>query len=221
LAKCKKCGRSGLFFKVDADGLCADCAKKKSQTAPTMWIDQELKKQDKEFERLTKAETQYEKDNNIEKLISVYEDVFITQKSTLITQSRWFKLVDLYLKAGQNDKAWAWLKQLSIQHPDYMNKIEDKRYKILKSEGRLFDAMISLMASIGYSSGNAGPAVYYQEYGKKKFLNDAPPLIKKLKWAESDLNTLEEMLASTIGNTQFDYQTLRKKYKAFLDNKQV
>ena len=220
MAKCKKCGKGGLFFKVNSDGLCADCAKRKRQTTPTMSIDQELKKQDKEFARLTKAEAQYEKDNDIEKLISVYEEIFITQKSTLITQSRWFKLVDLYLKTGQNDKAWAWLNQLAIQHPDYMYKIEDKRYKILKKEGRLTDAMFSLMASVGYSEGNAGPAMYYQEYGQKKFLKDATPLIKKLKWAENDLNTLEEMLASTIGNTQFDYHTLREKYIVFLDSKQ-
>lgn len=26
MKKCKKCGRKGLFFKVNAEGLCADCA---------------------------------------------------------------------------------------------------------------------------------------------------------------------------------------------------
>ena len=224
MARCKKCGKGGLFFKVNADGLCADCEKKKRKASTASSLSQlnrELKKQDKDLARLTKAEAQYEKDDDIEKLISVYEAVFITEKSTLVTQSRWFELVDLYLKTGQNDKAWAWLNQLAIEHPDYLYKIEDKRHKILKKENRLIDAMLSLMASIGYSSGNAGPSTYYQEYGKKKFLKNALPLIKKLKWTEDDLNCLEDILSSSIGKAKFDYNLLRKKYKEFLDSKQV
>lgn len=226
MAKCKKCGKGGLFFKVNAKGLCSDCAKKNELlSSPSIYsLQQELKKQDEIFNRdlarLTKAEDQYEKDNDIEKLISVYEEAFVEGKSSVNSQSRWFKLVDLYIKAGQNDKAWAWLNQLSIQHPDYMDKIEDKRHKILKKEGRLIDALLSLMASIGYSSGNAGPAAYYQEYGRKKFLKNAQPLINKLKWTESDLDCLEEMLSSSIGKMQFDYHSLRNKYKEFLANKQ-
>lgn len=221
MPKCRLCGKSGLFFRVNDDGLCSNCANKQRTpvSKPIRSVQQEVAKQDKELSRLLKAEEAYDKDNDIQQLISVYEDVFITQKSTLNSQSRWFSLVDLYLKAGQKDKAWAWLNQLSVQHPDYMSKIEDKRYRILNKEGRFLDAMLSLMASIGYAEGNAGPLAYYQAYGKDKFLKSAPALIKKLKWPTTDLDSLEAMLSSSIGKTQFKYSTLRDKYKKFVESK--
>ena len=223
MSKCRLCGKSGLFFRVNSNGLCTDCAKKQSIPVlkSTQSLQQEIAKQDKDLSRLIKAEEAYDNDQDIQKLISVYEDVFITQKSTLGSQSRWFKLVDLYMKAGQNDRAWAWLNQLAIQHPDYMYKIEDKRFRILNKEGRLVDAMLSLMASIGYSEGNAGPLAYYQAYGKTKFLKAAPTLLKKLKWPTTDLDSLEAMLSSSIGKTEFNYSSLREKYKRFIERKDV
>ncbi len=86
-------------------------------------LSNEVNKQNAEFAQLTTAEATYRSDGDIEKLIAAYEDVFITNKSTIVTQSRWFNFVDLYLKSGQNDKAWAWLNQLAVQHPDYMSKL--------------------------------------------------------------------------------------------------
>ena len=194
MAKCKKCGKKGLFLTVNSDGLCKDCATKVTKaenniTRTTSNIDAELKKQDAHLAKLTAAEIKYKEDGDINKIIAVYEDIFIKQKSTLVTQKRWFGLADLYVKNGQNDKAWAWLNQMAVLHPDYTSKIEEKRYKILKKENKhLEDAMIHLMASVGYSEGNAGPLAYYNAYGKNKFLKEAPSLIKKLKWDEEILD---------------------------------
>lgn len=221
MSKCKSCGKSGLFFRVNADGLCNSCANKmqSSFSDPAQGIHQKVEKQNIELTRLVKAEEAYDNDKDVDKLIAEYEDVFITQKSTLNSQSRWFKLVDLYLRTGQKDKAWAWLNQLAIQHPECLSKIEDKRYRILNSEGRLLDAMLSLMASIGYAEGNNGPMEYYQMYGRNRFLKAAPSLIKKLKWSTNDLNLLEAMLASCIGETKFNFSALRGKYKRFIESK--
>lgn len=80
--------------------------------------------------------------------------------------------------------------------------------------------MLSLMASIGYSTSNTDRVTYYQSYGKSKFLKDAPMLIKKLKWQESDLLKLEAILSSSITKKQFDYNLLRDKYQKFLTSKQ-
>lgn len=224
MAKCNKCGKRGLFLKVNSYGLCADCAKKQTTIKITREVDslrRELAQQDKDLEILLKAEKDFEDDNDIAKLIVVYEDIFIKQKSTLNSQSRWFKLVDLYLKLGQNDKAWGWLNQLAITHPEYTYKIDEKRYKILKKEGKhLMDAMFYLMSSIGHSQGNAGYAAYYQEFGRKKFLKEAPSLIKKLKWDDTDLAALEAMLASTISKNNVDFHKLRKLFKEYIGSKQ-
>jgi len=221
MSKCRLCGKSGLFFRVNSNGLCAECAKKQHSFASNsaQSIHQNISNHDKELSILINAEEEYSSDKDIQKLISVYEDIFIRQKSTLNSQSRWFNLVELYLKAGQNDKAWAWLNQLAIKHPDYMSKIEDKRYKILNKEGRFLDAMLSLMSSIGYSEGNAGPQAYYQAYGRSRFIKLAPALIKKLKWPADDLSLLEDMLSSSIGKKEFNYSLLREKYKEFIASK--
>ncbi len=224
MARCNKCGKHGLFLRVNTNGLCVDCAKKQTPVKITPTVDslrQELAQQDKHIELLLKAEKAFETDNDVNKLIAVYEDVFIKQKSTLNSQSRWFKLVDLYLKVGQNNKAWGWLNELAITHPEHTNKIEEKRYKILKKEGKhLMDAMFHLMSSIGHSQGNAGYVAYYQEFGRNKFLKEAPSLIKKLKWDDTDLATLEAMLASTISINKFDYDKLRKLFKEYIASKQ-
>ena len=221
MAKCKKCGKSGLFLKLNSVGLCNDCASIAAKTVVrTSSIDAEIKRQDKHLDKLTAAEEKYAEDGDINKIISVYEDVFIKEKSTLITQSRWFKLADLYVKNGQNDKAWAWLNQLAGLHPDYMAKIEEKRYKILKKENKhLEDAMIHLMASVGYSEGNAGPLAYYNAYGRNKFLKEAPSLIKKLKWDESDIDKLEKILSCSISQKKFDYNKMASGVKAFVNSK--
>jgi len=48
MAKCKKCGRKGLFFKVNSDGMCADCAAlteiEKKKHEMEAWISAEEKK---------------------------------------------------------------------------------------------------------------------------------------------------------------------------------
>ena len=82
------------------------------------------------------------------------------------------------------------------------------------------DAMFHLMSSIGHSQGNAGYVAYYQEFGRNKFLKEAPSLIKKLKWDDTDLATLEAMLASTISINKFDYDKLRKLFKEYIASKQ-
>ena len=141
MAKCKKCGKKGLFLILNSAGLCNDCAAKVEKAnvdtkKSISNVGAELKKQDEHLDRLAAAETEYKQNGDINKIIAVYEDVFIKQKSTLNSQKRWFDLVDLYIKNGQNDKAWAWLNQLAILHPDYISKIEEKRYKILKKENK-------------------------------------------------------------------------------------
>ena len=55
---------------------------------------------------------------------------------------------------------------------------------------------------------------------RNKFLKEAPSLIKKLKWDDTDLATLEAMLASTISINKFDYDKLRKLFKEYIASKQ-
>ncbi len=44
MPKCKKCGRKGLFFRVNPDGLCADCV-------ALLQIDKEKQELDKQIQK--------------------------------------------------------------------------------------------------------------------------------------------------------------------------
>ena len=95
MAKCKKCWKMVLFLKLNKEGLCNECASNVVKIASRITnIDKELKMHDKQFAKLTAAEEKYEENGDINNIISVYEEVFIKEKSTLVTQSRWFKLAE-------------------------------------------------------------------------------------------------------------------------------
>ena len=71
--------------------------------------------QDEDLRILKEAEEQYKNDHDDAKLKDVYEKVFVNGHSTLRSQTRWFKLVSLYIKLGEYDKAADWLERLSTE----------------------------------------------------------------------------------------------------------
>ena len=80
--------------------------------------------QNENLRMLKEVEEQYKIDHDDIKLMNAYEKVFVDRHSTLISQSRWFKLVGLYIKFGEYDKAAEWLEILSNEHSDYYDKIQ-------------------------------------------------------------------------------------------------
>lgn len=95
--------------------------------------------QDEDLRILKEAEEQYKNDHDDAKLKDVYEKVFVNGHSTLRSQTRWFKLVSLYIKLGEYDKAADWLERLSTEHSDYFDKIEGWYDKLEKKTGTVID----------------------------------------------------------------------------------
>lgn len=95
--------------------------------------------QDEDLRILKEAEEQYKNDHDDAKLRDVYEKVFVNGHSTLRSQTRWFKLVSLYIKLGEYDKAADWLERLSTEHSDYFDKIEGWYDKLEKKTGTVID----------------------------------------------------------------------------------
>ncbi len=55
MAKCKKCGRKGLFFKVNSEGLCADCAILTELEKKKQEIEASVSEKEKKLEEIKKS----------------------------------------------------------------------------------------------------------------------------------------------------------------------
>lgn len=66
MAKCKRCGRKGLFFKVNSDSLCSDCAaivaedKRLAEAQQREHEEREREKSHRELEQKIRTEMQQE-----------------------------------------------------------------------------------------------------------------------------------------------------------------
>ena len=90
MAKCSICGKRGIFLKTDKYGRCSTCANKTANRTLTAEelverVHPEFKKTKSDLEHQEKllasvweAREQYKTDNDIDKLISVYEYALIT-----------------------------------------------------------------------------------------------------------------------------------------------
>lgn len=234
MPKCKNCGKSGFFVVVNSDGLCTSCAREAKRSEK---IDEEVlhdlrkdpkyreleekhRQQDIDLKTVLDAESEYAQDHDLNKIIAVFEKVFVYGNSTLNSQSRWFDLVDYYLKAGMNDKAWAWLNLMTTKHPDYLYKIEYYRFKILKKEGKYYqDAMLHLMLSIVLSYGDEDSKNYFTRYGEDKFRKESRILVKKMGWNGNDIDSLVNIMKESFDGKKCDTAQLEKKYKSFVQAK--
>lgn len=89
MAQCKKCGKKGLFLRLDKNGLCDSCvasirqqALEKARESERKLEEMKRKRQevdrivDEQLKRLNNAREEFEKSEEYDKLIAVYEDVF-------------------------------------------------------------------------------------------------------------------------------------------------
>lgn len=86
--------------------------------------------QEKQINEINKAEKQYEKDENYEKIISFWESVFQNGGLTFGSMSWTFRLVDLYIAGERYDDA---LRILSLITDNiYQNKVTKYQERIFK-----------------------------------------------------------------------------------------
>lgn len=114
------------------------------------------KKGDEQFDRINK-ETQLSKETgDITNLIKVYEDIILNEGLCFRGNSYLIALAELYYKAGEFDKAWAYLSKLGrgSEHAEIMHLIRDVQVKILKKEEMYIDALIFQMAALFYQNIN-------------------------------------------------------------------
>lgn len=222
MGKCLRCGKSGLLFHVNKNGLCPNCAKEivfRNDIEAEMYRADEKYRQlvhqnadaDRLINLLNQAQEQYKKDNNLERLIEAYEAVLIKVTKPVHSPSVAMRLVDLYLKAGQNDKAWGYLNSL-LSRTDYVvprDKIRFAQVKILKKEDKLAEAVEMLI--LGYYAKSRD-----QEIDRATFEKELKPMAKKLGWNEEMISKTSSLLQTFATDKKGDEASIIKTYRKLI-----
>lgn len=221
MAKCKLCGKSGLFMSVNENGLCKSCA---SQQKRNGTIKEELYKKDPTFRKLTddlseqdrlleivlKAREQYSIDGDCVKAIAAYEKVMLHPTVPLNSNTHTAFLVDLYMKAGQNDKAWGFLSSLIGTGRLPIEKIRNYQAKILKKENKHKDAIEMIMLEY------LAKAKWNSTFDREAFLKAIKPSTNKLKTDDSFAVELSGIIQHHVDIGNFDESSLITQYRALL-----
>lgn len=91
--------------------------------------------QQKLTDLMNTALERYKKDKDLDKIIKVYEKIFI-EADPPCESSKDVDLAKYYIRAGQNDKAWSYLNLLLTRPRSNEKKIREQQIRILKKEGR-------------------------------------------------------------------------------------
>ena len=215
---CNNCGKGGFFFKTDRNGLCPECAKIESSKIiregllrndkEYAALDKELKTQDEQIERINAARSRFQKDNDYLALITVFETVFIKERTTLNINK--LELAELYYKAELYDKAWAYANSLLLDKRNDVSKIRYFMCKVLKNEKKYPDAMLMLMLSYLYKS------KWNNTFQSEMFIKDATPIANKLKWDASKVQYLASLIDNQVKKKRYDESVLIEKFKTFV-----
>lgn len=107
-------------------------------------LDRTLKRQDKQFAAIQKAEAEYKVTGDLNTLITFWEKLLATD-GILIPGASWpFKIVEVYYKAKRYDDAWRALSKLVLD-PDYRKKARQWQIKILKKEKKDYSQIQHLL----------------------------------------------------------------------------
>lgn len=164
MAKCKRCGRKGLFFKVNSDSLCSDCAaivaedKRLAEAQQREHEEREREKSHRELEQKIRTEMQQEmeelKELNRQKTeqptssadtitvtveYSGYPDIIITSNNKYLIKA----LIEKYTTAAIDDNFIEWYKFQSVfvSHEYSDNELSERTkyivYNMLNNLGSL------------------------------------------------------------------------------------
>ena len=177
------------------------------KSVDTKQIDKYLAQQSRLLSSLSKN------DGTLQGQIKSYEYAFLVADPPLQNAtSHELRLAELYIKAGQNDKAWGYLNKVYSDHMadrDALWKVRDLQAKILKKEGRYMEAL----------------EMYVLKYAEKvcdyksqvdMIEKDIRPCINKLKWDEEQTNRVIHIIKKECG--KFNTSMAIKEYRKLVKN---
>lgn len=161
--------------------------------------------------RINNANEKYSVNSNIEALIQEYEYCFIKSNPPCISSQNLY-LVDLYLKAGLNDKAWGYLNKLYSADEAPKEKIRFLQAKILKKEKRYSDAIEFYM--MGYLL----KSEWNNTFQKQMFLKDIKSPANKLKWDDDKKEYLAYIIERQVKKHIYDEVKIRNAFEKALED---
>lgn len=156
------------------------------------------------LDKVNRANEQYKDDIN--KLIEVYEFAFY-KSDPPCASSQNLKLVDMYLKTNQNDKAWGYLNFLYAGNHAPKEKIRFLQAKILKKENKHIDAIEMFL--LGYLKKSEWDNVFQ----KDMFLKDIAPSANKLKWNDEKREYLAHLVEKSVKLRNYDENALADSFR--------
>lgn len=171
----------------------------------------ELDRQNRLLSRYWAAVSKYKEDNNLNVLIAECEDLFIKEDPPCRT-SQCTKLVNYYMKAGLNDKAWGYL---NLLHSTGRLDTESVRYdqaRILRKEKKYADAIEKFMVSYLMKSKRIG------EFQKEKFLKDISSCANRLHLTDDHREYLAYLIENQIKQKHFSERELVRLYRKFYED---
>ena len=167
---------------------------------------QYFEQQNAMLQRISDAKWEYQQDKDINKLISVYELVFINSNPPL-QSSQDLDLADLYIKADMHNKAWGYLNSLLLRGNTPPNKIYYEQARILKKENKYEQAAYTYM--LCHLSKAQRDGIFHPE----PFIKDVKVCANKLKWDDSKINKLVEILQTKVKNRDYNPNSLSQQFK--------
>ena len=186
----------------------------KDRTAKTQ---ASLKYQDDLLKIACDAREKYKNDGDIESAIASYEKVMIEADPPLKNaQSHAIFLAELYIKNGQNDKAWGYLGLLQTKQLCPLAKIRGEQAKILKKEKKQKDAIEMILLQ----HWDRFYETEFNYYDHNACMKDIAPSIKALKWSPEDQEKCVSFVDFAVSLKQkADETTITNLYRKFVDEK--
>ena len=158
---------------------------------------------------IQKADSQYDKDQNLVDLISKYEHAFIKSEPPL--KVSWnLRLADYYILAGMRDKAWGYLIFLLLHDYAPRNRIRLYQAKVLKKEKKYLDAVEM------YMLGHLAKSEWNNTYNENLFLKDIKSCANKLKWDSDMMCCLSDLIQQQVGRRNYAEDTLIRSYRKII-----
>lgn len=169
-----------------------------------------VKQQDKCYRILDQAASKYENDGDIDSLLSVYQKIFFDSGIELHSQTKAFYPVEICIKNGWNDKAWAYLNRLLSLSDIPVSKIRFYQGKILKKEKKYLDAVEM------YMLGHLAKSEWNNTYNENLFLKDIKSCANKLKWDSDMMCCLSDLIQQQVCRRNYAEDTLIRSYRKII-----
>lgn len=213
MAKCSKCGKHGLFLKLNVMGLCKDCVAKAKEEFDSMIAKSQAESQamndecNRQIRILLQARDDYKSGGRIEDAIAAYERVLVDEEAKYPGLTHRFFLADLYIKAKMYDKAWGYLNSMLISERDSTYKVRMLQVRVLKNENKYLQAMEMLLRGYYFKEKNQG------ELNKDSFIKESKTIANKLCWSQTEIEQLFGMLSDHVRVTGYDEEKLIKLFR--------